>query len=288
MTTSSTDATPTGSGDADAPAGKSASAGRTRSSKRRRRISGLLALAVALVGVGWLYTALVPKPQTAEAAEDPALVQKGEQIYNNTCISCHGSNLQGVKDKGPSLIGVGDAAVYFQTSTGRMPLAAQSAQADRKPPKLTPDEIDAIGAYIQANGGGPQRPAQTGAALRGDDPARGGELFRMNCSSCHNFTGQGGALSSGKFAPQLNGVTEDQIYTAMLSGPENMPKFSDRQLSPQEKEDIIAYVKSVTDGNNNPGGNSLGGIGPQSEGLIAFIVGMAALVGVTLWIGAKQ
>jgi ubiquinol-cytochrome c reductase cytochrome c subunit len=43
----------------------------------------------------------------------------------------------------------------------------------------------------------------------------------------------------------------------------------------------------VTDGKNNPGGNALGGIGPVSEGLIAFIVGIAALVGVTLWIGAK-
>ena len=73
----------------------------------------------------------------------------------------------------------------------------------------------------------------------------------------------------------------------MLTGPQNMPKFSDRQLTPEEKKDIIAYVKSVTDGNNDPGGNPLGGFGPVSEGLIAFIVGIAALVGVTLWIGAK-
>jgi ubiquinol-cytochrome c reductase cytochrome c subunit len=66
-----------------------------------------------------------------------------------------------------------------------------------------------------------------------------------------------------------------------------MPKFSDRQLNPEEKKDIVAYVKSVSDGNNNPGGNGLGGLGPASEGLIAFIVGMGALIGVTLWIGSK-
>jgi ubiquinol-cytochrome c reductase cytochrome c subunit len=66
-----------------------------------------------------------------------------------------------------------------------------------------------------------------------------------------------------------------------------MPRFSDRQLTPEEKKDIIAFVKSVTDGKNNPGGNPIGGLGPQSEGLIAFIVGMAALLGITLWIGAK-
>ena len=54
----------------------------------------------------------------------------------------------------------------------------------------------------------PGRPAATGDALRGDDPARGGELFRLNCASCHNFTGRGGALSSGKFAPTLDPASE--------------------------------------------------------------------------------
>jgi ubiquinol-cytochrome c reductase cytochrome c subunit len=273
------------------PAGKSKAArDHARSSKRRRRISGLLALGVALIGVGAMYSALAPEPQTANASQtDPALVRKGEQIYNNTCISCHGENLEGVKDRAPSIVGIGEAAVYFQTSTGRMPLANQSAQAERKPPKLSPEEIDALIAFVESKGaGGAKLPDEHGAQLRGDNPARGGELFRMNCASCHNFTGRGGALSSGKSAPELDPATEEQIYAAMVSGPENMPKFSDRQLSPEEKKDIIAYVKSVTDGNNNPGGAPLGGLGPQSEGLIAFIVGMAALIGVTLWIGAKQ
>lgn len=255
--------------------------------KLRRRVAGLLALGVALLGAGTAYAVFVPKPQTAQAQEDPAQLRLGQQVYNNTCITCHGANLQGVQDRGPSLIGVGDAAVYFQTSTGRMPLVRQEAQADRKPPKLTPEEIDAVGAYIQANGGGPQRPAQTGEALRGSDPARGGELFRLNCASCHNFTGRGGALSAGKYAPDLDPANEDQIYTAMLTGPENMPKFSDRQLTPDEKKDIIAYIKSVSNGNNNPGGDSLNGFGPASEGVIAWIVGIAALVGVTLWIGSR-
>lgn len=259
---------------------------RTRT-KMRRRISGLLALGFALLSAGLLFTAFAPEPQTAQAQEDSALVRQGEQIYNNTCLSCHGPGLDGVKDRGPSLIGVGDAAVYFQVSTGRMPMARQEAQAQRKPTKFTPEEIDALGAFIQANGGGPKTPEERGAVLRGEDPARGGELFRLNCAACHNFNGRGGALSSGKFAPELDGVSEEQVYTAMLTGPQNMPKFSDRQLTPEEKKDIIAYIKSVTDGNNNPGGAPLGGLGPVSEGLIAFIVGIAALIGVTLWIGAK-
>jgi ubiquinol-cytochrome c reductase cytochrome c subunit len=149
--------------------------------------------------------------------------------------------------------------------------------------------LDALGAYIQANGGGPTTPDDANFALRGPNAARGGELFRLNCASCHNFTGRGGALSSGKFAPILDPANDAQIYTAMLTGPQNMPKFSDRQLTPEEKKDIIAYVKSVGGGyNNNPGGNPLGGIGPVSEGLIAFIVGLVAMIGFAMWLGAKN
>jgi ubiquinol-cytochrome c reductase cytochrome c subunit len=264
-------------------------------SKLRRRVAGALALGVALFGAGALYTVFVPQPQTAVAADDSSLVAHGQQIFDNHCISCHGANLQGVTDRGPSLIGVGSAAAYFQVSSGRMPMSRQEAQAERKKPipQLDPStadgahNIDALDAFVQANGGGPQRPALTGMALRGSDPARGGELFRLNCASCHNFAGQGGALSSGKFAPPLAPATEDQIYTAMLSGPQNMLRFSDRQLTPTQKMDIVAYVKSVSSGQNDPGGNGLGDIGPVSEGLVAWIFGIVAMVGVALWLGAK-
>ena len=255
--------------------------------KLRRRLSGLLALGVALIGAGALYSVLVPTPQTAHAAgSDTAQLAQGQQLYENTCITCHGANLQGEANRGPTLIGVGSAAVYFQVSTGRMPLASQSAQAEQKPARFTPQQVDALGAYIEAHGGGPQTPSASTDLTNGNS-ARGGQLFRLNCASCHNFTGQGGALSSGKFAPSLQSASPSTMYTAMLSGPQNMPKFSDRQLTPQEKKDIIAYVSSVQGGNNEPGGNGLGGLGPISEGFIAWVVGIAALVGVTLWIGAK-
>ncbi|MGH3973081.1 MAG: cytochrome bc1 complex diheme cytochrome c subunit [Pseudonocardiaceae bacterium] len=244
----------------------------------------MLALTFALLSAGGLYTVLTPQPQTAHAQEDLALVRQGEQLYNNACISCHGANLQGVPDRGPSLIGTGEAAVYFQVSTGRMPAARQEAQIIEKPVEFSPEEIDALGAFVQANGGGPTVPK---GSLAGGDPAQGGEMFRLNCASCHQFTGRGIALSSGKFAPAIKDATPQQIYTAMTTGPQSMPKFSDRQLTPEEKRDIIAYIESVTENRNNPGGYALGGYGPISEGLIAWIVGISALVAVTLWIGAK-
>lgn len=267
-------------------------------SRFRRRLAGAMALGIGLVAAGGLYTTLAPQPQVAHAqAEDTALIAQGEELYyGQSCITCHGANLQGVEDRGPSLIGVGDAAVYFQVATGRMPLARQEAQAMRKPPlpEFDPDteqgaaNLEALGAFIQANGGGPVTPAEEGAALRGEDSARGGELFRLNCASCHNFTGRGGALTSGKYAPTLDPASETEIYTAMLSGPQNMPKFTDRQLTPTEKEDIIAYVKSVSGTNNSVGGYAAGGIGPTAEGIVVFIVGLTSMIGFALWLGAKS
>ncbi|EOM78170.1 cytochrome C [Rhodococcus rhodnii] len=264
-----------------------------RGRKMRRRISGALVLMVGLVSAGFLASALTPSPQVATANQDSAaLIREGKQLYDTSCITCHGANLQGVQDRGPSLIGVGEAAVYFQVSSGRMPAVRNEAQAARKPAKFDAAQTDAIGAYIQANGGGPtvirdEDGEIAQSSLRGDDIARGSELFRQNCASCHNFTGRGGALSGGKYAPVLDPANEQEIYAAMVTGPQNMPKFSDRQLTPEEKQDIIGYVKHYAE-TKNPGGYGLGGLGPAAEGPTMWVVGIVAVVGAAMWIGARQ
>ena len=262
---------------------------RERGNKTVRRVSGSLAILFALVAMGFAYTALMPHAQTAAAAEaSPASIAAGKQLYQDSCITCHGANLQGVLNRGPSLLGVGQAATYFQVDTGRMPAVANGAQMSRKQPVFTntPDnpQVDELGAYIESVGGGPSIPA--GSLQDTANVAKGGELYRLNCASCHNFTGQGGALSQGKYAPNLDEATDQQIWGAMLSGPENMPKFGDGQLTPDDKKAIVAFIqnnKSTID----PGGYSLGGFGPAPEGLVAFLVGMGAIVALTLWMGAR-
>jgi len=255
----------------------------------RRRIGAAARLIGALVIVGGLYTAFAPGSQASDRASGAPLAPaaaEGKQLYDTTCISCHGRNAEGVPGRGPSLIGVGSAAVEFQVGTGRMPLARQEAQAERKQPQLTIDEARQIGAYIQELGGGPQLPP--GDNLReGGDIARGGELFRINCSSCHAFSTGGGALSSGKDAPSLKESTDRDIYAAMLTGPQNMPVFGDNQLTPQEKRDIIAYVQNLKS-DQDPGGWGMGRYGPVPEGIAIFLIGMVALILTTLWISGKS
>jgi ubiquinol-cytochrome c reductase cytochrome c subunit len=255
-----------------------------RRSKQRRRVGNAAGLMAGLVLTGVLYSAFAPANAADEGSSgSSSAVEAGREIYEVSCITCHGENLEGVPNRGPSLIGVGEAAVYFQVHTGRMPLARQEADAPDKPRVFSDEEIDQLMAYVQANGGGPTLPS---GDLRDGDLAEGGELFRLNCASCHNFVGQGGALSSGKAAPSLMDSTDLEMYTAMLSGPENMPVFGDNQLTSEEKRSIINYVQTIKN-MEDPGGAGIGRIGPVSEGLVIWVVGIGALLFAVYWIGTK-
>ena len=91
----------------------------------------------------------------------------------------------------------------------------------------------------------------------------------------------------GKHGPPLTDSTPTQIYEAMVTGPEAMPVFNDLTITPQEKRDIIAYVTQVRS-EPNPGGFSLGRVGPVTEGLVAFLGLMLFMVLAALWITAKH
>ena len=265
------------------PAGEPALRARARRrSKLRRRLANVAGLMVGLVVTGALYSAFAPA-QAADDTTESAAEAAGRQLYQNSCITCHGANLEGVANRGPSLIGVGEASVYFQVHTGRMPLTRQGATADAKKTIFSDKEIDQLMAYVQAHGGGPTLPS---GDLRDGDLAAGGELFRLNCASCHNFVGEGGALSSGKAAPSLKTATDLEIYTAMLTGPENMPVFGDNQLTPEQKRSVINYIQTIKE-QADPGGAGIGRIGPVSEGLVIWVVGVGVMLFGIFWMGSK-
>jgi ubiquinol-cytochrome c reductase cytochrome c subunit len=254
-----------------------------RRSKQRRRFANVAGLLAALVLTGAAYSMFAPAQAADDSTSQSAAEAAGQALYTRSCISCHGANLDGVPHRGPSLIGVGSAAVYFQVHTGRMPLVRQSSQGEAKPTVFSDEQIDQLMAYVQAHGGGPVLPS---GDLRDGDVAQGGELFRLNCASCHNFVGEGGALSSGKAAPSLGDATPLEIYSAMLSGPENMPVFGDNQLTPEQKRSIINYVRTVHD-QADPGGAGIGRIGPVGEGLVIWVVGVGVMLFGIFWMGSK-
>lgn len=265
---------------------------RKLSTRRRHRFAGLAVLLLGLVVVGGLYATFAPKSAVAEesSARD---IEAGRDLFLISCASCHGKNAEGITTKsggnyGPTLIGVGAAAVDFQVGTGRMPMALTGPQAPRKQPILDEEETRQVAAYIASLGPGPSVPEAEyldWKSASAADIREGGEFFRTNCTACHNSVGAGGALPNGRYAPTLHGVSAKHIYEAMQTGPQQMPVFSDAVITPEDKRNVIAYVKTIQ---NQPkyGGLAGGGVGPVAEGLFTFLVGIGVLTIFAVWIGA--
>ena len=260
-------------------------------SRRRHPAAGYAILFLGLLLVGALYASITGGGAGAAAAPpatvDSAQISQGHTIFLQDCATCHGTGAQGQPGVAPGLIGVGAAAVDFQVSTGRMPAAELGAENPRKPPVLNTKETHAVAAYIASLGGGPTIPSAAQVSESGADVGLGQQLFVADCAQCHNFVGAGGALTYGKFAPALSQSTPTQIYEAMLTGPEAMPVFNDGTVTPQQKRDIVAYVTQIRT-QPNPGGFSLGRIGPVTEGLVAFLGLLLFMVLAALWITAKH
>ncbi|MCX7521536.1 cytochrome c [Microbacterium sp. STN6] len=257
-----------------------------RKTGRRHPLATLALIAIGLGLTGGGYAAFNSSTASAETATaSKQSVDEGKKLFMANCATCHGLNASGT-DNGPSLIGVGAAAVDFQVGTGRMPMAMQGPQAEEKPVQFTDDQVKSLAAYVATLGPGPAIP--DASLLKPDgDAAKGGELFRVNCAMCHNVAGAGGALTEGKFAPDLHNVTPAHIYEAMVTGPQNMPVFNNLNITPTDKRDIITYLTYIRE-NPSPGGFELGGLGPVSEGLFLWIFGLGSIVALTVWITAKS
>lgn len=259
-----------------------------RSRGRRSPFAAAALIAVGLLMTGGLYagaSAAVAATDDEPSTTTTVSVEDGEKLFQANCATCHGLNLEGT-ETGPSLNGVGALAVEFQVSTGRMPMQMQGPQADQKPVQFTDVQIESMAQYVQSVAPGPDYPAEH--VLDGDgDVSRGAELFRINCAMCHNVAAAGGALTEGKFAPDIHDTSALNIYAAMVTGPQNMPVFNNMNLSEEDKRDIVSallYQQEM----QAPGGFTLGALGPVSEGLFIWIFGIGGLIAVAVWITAKS
>ncbi|GLU46089.1 cytochrome bc1 complex diheme cytochrome c subunit [Nocardiopsis ansamitocini] len=296
----------------------------------------IIALAFFGVGYTFVAPATSPaQAQNASAESDLANVDlaNGRELFNQSCASCHGQDGKGITKTeagnagawGPDLTGVGAAAVDFQVSTGRMPSANPDAQMPRKPAMYGRDDINDIAAYVDAQfGGGPGIPVN----VPGDKPKRadfeseadyeeatelyqssleqytgggdteaGMKLYMTNCAHCHSWSGGGGALTDGRWAPDLNSATPRQIYEAMLTGPGAMPVFQDSNdevggeggaISSSEKQSLIKFIVDLENEPNAGGYFGLNRVGQVAEGFIGWTVGISLIVACAIWITAKQ
>lgn len=239
---------------------------------------------VVVVGIALLGGTLLAGPAAWSATTEPSQEQLelGRELYQTACVSCHGEDGDGVAERGPTILDEGGAGVHFVMTTGRMPLAAPDQQGVRGPVRYSDEEIRALVAYVEAF------PGQTGPPIPDPSPgqgdaARGGAVFRSNCATCHQAAGQGGALVASN-VPSLSLSTPTQVAEAMIVGPGAMPVF---EFDDETVDDVTAYVESLQEV-GDPGGFGLGNTGPFAEGLVAWGVGLVALLVVARWIGTRM
>ncbi|MCU7825200.1 MULTISPECIES: c-type cytochrome [Streptomycetaceae] len=256
------------------------------SARRRHPLAALVVLLLALAATGGLYAAFAPAEKAqADTSAQSLAIEEGKKLFAVGCSSCHGLDGQGSSD-GPSLVGVGSAAVDFQVGTGRMPAQQSGAQVPSKKVVYSQAQIDQLAAYVASLGPGPVAPTKEQyTSTDPNDVAKGGELFRTNCAQCHNFAGKGGALTKGKYAPTLENTSPKHIYEAMQTGPQNMPSFPDTTMPEEQKKQIVAFVSHTND-EPSPGGLSLGSLGPVTEGLFGWIFALGALIVTAIWVAA--
>ena len=244
---------------------------------RLRRVA-----AVAAVGLLGLPAGLAPGPTPSP---EPSAPDRGRVLFGQSCASCHGPAGQGTQ-RGPSLVGVGPASLDFQLGTGRMPLTSERYEPVHREPAFSPADIRAIVDYASGlrGGGGPRIPT-----VRPNDVQLGQTLYLGNCAACHSATGAGGALTNGRFAPSLAKATPTQVGEAIRVGPGLMPAFADTALTDHEVDAIADYVRTLQNkrGDLDRGGLPLGRIGPVTEGLIGWAVGLVLLLLVVRWLGSR-
>lgn len=259
--------------------------------RRRSPLALVVVLLLGLVMTGTAYAALQPKAVTGTSSTTVSQddIEAGRQLFLANCATCHGKNAEGNGKIGPPLIGVGAASVDFQVATGRMPLAQPAVQAPEKRDQVlfSVEEISQMAAYVDSLGPGPDVPEAEYLDLVGADIANGGMIYRTNCAMCHNSSGAGGALTRGKYAPSLMNVEPQHIYEAMVTGPQSMPVFNDDNITPQEKENVIAFLKDIENGGNSYGGHSLGSLGPAGDAMFIWTIGIGLLIAASVWLGRK-
>ncbi len=165
-----------------------------------------------------------------------------------------------------------------------MPLANPRDVPARKDPAYTPEEIEALVAFVASLGDGPELPE---VDIEAGDLAEGGVLFRESCQACHSATGAGGALSYGRAAPSLGEATPSQVGAAVRSGPGQMPRFGEEIFDAEQVDSIAAYVDYLEQPDDR-GGIALGRLGPIPEGFLVWVGGLGLLLVVAFWLGTRR
>ncbi len=213
-----------------------------------RNVRALLGWAlVAAVGTALLW----PRAGAAQPGQDAAeALRRGEELYAIHCGGCHGVDGRGGEtiaglDAPPLRPDMNDRVTISYArlvmDTGRMPPAGDPEDNRIRDIQLEEDERADILLFMTDRFG-----------LEGDieDPGTGDvsaglQVYAANCAQCHGASGAGGVAGGGAWTPRVNNLSSQTLADAIRTGPFQMPRFDEQQITDQEIADIAAFLHQV-------------------------------------------
>ena len=267
---------------------------------RRGPLAGLAVLLLGLLISGSLYTAFAPA-QADEQASETEQVAQGKELFLASCAFCHGKNGEGIPtvrdgyQLGPSLVGVGAAAVDFQVGTGRMPhgparasrrRASRPSSTTTRSPRWRPTSPRWA----------PARPSPTSPTTRStglsEDGAPGGDLPRRPDlpDQLHRLP----QLQRRRWRDAARWLRPDActassgkyIFEALLTGPQAHAQLQQRQPLPRGEARRHRLPRQPPGHPRVRRLHASAASVPVSEGLFAWVIGIGGLVGAAVWIAS--
>lgn len=247
-----------------------------RQARDRRRALTAWALVLLLAGA-----AVVWARGEAGAQIDPSDgdVARGERLYTQQCVQCHGPEGRGGQTPGgreaPPVNDVSIAYARLVLVTHRMPPGADPFDNRQRPRVFDEQDMADVLAYLV------ERFELTGdvAAPEPGDPARGLDLYAQNCAACHGATGAGGVAGGGAWTPRILDYDPQVVASAVRVGPFEMPRFSRDALDDRDVADIVSFLRTVDE---HPGTllfpGELNPVYASAFGLLVTLVVLALVV----------
>lgn len=196
--------------------------------------------------------------------DETQLLALGQELFTTTCTGCHGAT----NGAGPALTGMGEraaerveglsAAEYLHQSIVE-PGAFVVENFNNIMPatygdQFSEDELDALVAYILAEGGAAGDASSTGDEAEPGDAANGETLFTQACAGCHgekDGAGPGRPGMGERAAERVENLSAVEYLHQSIVEPgafvvegfsDIMPPTFGDQFSEDEINDLVAYM----------------------------------------------
>ncbi len=210
-----------------------------------------LALSLALI-LGLGFYGFREQVRLAQAAEEfnRERVARGQTIYNQQCVACHGA--QGEGGVGPALNNRAVLkntldSVFFAVIRSGVPGTQMPAWSVDFGGPLTDEDVRDLVALLRS--WEPTAP-EVKPAVFTPDPGRGAMLFAGTCAVCHGENGVGGENAPRLNDPQRLQVLPDDWYRAVIRNgrpAKGMPTWG-TVLSPEQIEDLVSLIAAWRQG----------------------------------------